>query len=274
MLSKKDIVLAQEFRESLAECEVKVLDSDLPKLISKFYEELKEELRISGKENNDEAEGEGEAFESVVFWAHDSFDYDNQKIDWSYGNVEKEDTTENLNLDYGKEYSNKTVLIRLLIPDLNRRKSIYDFWDKFFKLENNFKLSDVNEEFSKELVKSKKHEAEWCRFAGTQNKWYSGPEDLIYFLKSVVVNEEYIFICFDVDGLDVITSFDENFSKFEEQFSNIQEVLLQMRGVKKVWIKIRPETNTKTEYTGFHPAPDSDPFLVDTPLKNDHEWIT
>jgi hypothetical protein len=268
MLNKKDTILAREFSEALEDCDIKVTDSDLPKLVSMFYEELK----IIDKGRNNETEGE--AFELVALWANDSFNENGKHIDWNYGNVNTNDTNNTLTLDYGKKYSNKTVLIRLLIPDLKRRNSIHNFWNNFCRIDNDFTLNNVNEEFSKEVTKSKKLEVEWCRYRFKNNSWNFGPENLIYCLKSVITHEQFIYVCFDIDDLDVTNSFEEDFYKFEKQFRNIQEILLQMRGVNKIWLKIRPETNTKTEYTYFYPMPGSDPGLVDTPLKNDNEWLS
>jgi len=93
MLDKKDELLAQEFREFLTDCEVKVLDSDLPKLVSKFYDEL----NITGKERNNETEGE--AFELVASWAHESFNLTGEYINWFDNEISKDDSMPNLDME-------------------------------------------------------------------------------------------------------------------------------------------------------------------------------
>lgn len=115
MLNKKDTILAQEFRETLENCDIKVTDSDLPKLVSMFYEELK----IIDKNRNDETDGE--AFESVLEWANDSFDLNGEFIDWGDNVVSKIKSMPNL--DYGKDdIRNKTAVIRFHVKVKSKRK--------------------------------------------------------------------------------------------------------------------------------------------------------
>ena len=269
MLNSKDTILAQEFRETLEDCDVKVTDSDLPKLVSMFYKELK----IIGKGRNNETEGE--AFEHVLIWANDSYDLNhNESIDW--GERETSITEKTLKLDYGKSYSNKTAVIRFLVPDIERRDSLYKFWNRFSNFDKNLPLSTATEEFSKITIKSKKIQVEWCRYKYHHDKsWSVGPENIIYCVKSVVKNEEFVYVCFDLDGLDILDLCDTDFFRFEKYFANLQDILIRISGVKKIWLKIRPETNTKIEYTYFYPMADgTDAGLIETPLKSEYEWLS
>jgi hypothetical protein len=168
--------------------------------------------------------------------------------------------------NYGKEKENKTALIRFQVKAKRKREAIKIFFNEFIDIARE-DLEKFQDSFIG-LVKSKAHDIKWCGFKWKESKnWYEGPKALIYGLKFVTDQDDYIYLGFDLEGLDL----HEGRSR-DEDLENLIFVLSNIDGVKKTWIKFRPGAKTIKELYIYHPGMGDEPMVLRRPLSEDTEW--
>jgi len=243
MLKNKDKVLALEFREALSDSDCIVCDEDLPKLVSKYHDELK----LIDKEINDETKGE--AFEEVLFWAIDSFNLTGEYIDWGDNIVSKVDNMPVL--DFGtKNIRKNTAVIRFHITNKPKRDRLFDFWKKYCLIGTDISLKDVSNDFIPLFKKNKAvsgfKDLRWC---GWEEEYCL--HELIFGIKSVIAHDEHLYVCFDTSIVPNMPN-EGMCSSAINPLLNLVYLLSYLDGVKKTWIKVRPASTDKLElYTSW-----------------------
>jgi len=182
-----------------------------------------------------------------------------------------------LEFDYGKVTLNKTAIIRFLIPDKKDIISISNFWNKFCN-NTQVTLEDFSKEFSKVTYNARNRKFEWCKHSYMCNgyqpdpfEWQYGPENLMYGIRFVILDDQFLYVGFDLEGLGLYES--QNLSTFVSEFSTLQRLLLEFKGVKKIWMKIRPEN--QSEYFCEFPLADGEPGLyLLYAITDENDWDT
>lgn len=169
--------------------------------------------------------------------------------------------------DYGKERNNKTAIIRLQIKGKGKRRKIADQFNSAFELKSESDLSNFSADF-KQLTKSRWYDTKWCGFKWKDKKtWAEGPDNLIYGLKFIIEEDVFIYLGFDLEGLDLHGDRSRDSDLF-----HLTLLLSSLDGVSKTWIKFRPGANTIKELYIYHPGMGDEPTVLRRSLTDDTEW--
>ncbi len=169
--------------------------------------------------------------------------------------------------DYGKVMNNKTAIIRLQIKAKGKRANAFELFDSYLRSKSDAKHDDFCRSF--DLMSSAElHDVKWCAFKWKEKEhWYQGPRNLIRGLLFVEEKDKFLYLGFDLAGLDV----HEERSR-EQDIEHLTFVMNSVQGVSKVWIKFRPEENTTNELYIFHPGMGDEPMVLIRSLTRDSQW--
>jgi hypothetical protein len=169
------------------------------------------------------------------------------------------------NINYDKDGNENTLLIRLHIKAQSKRKKLFDLFQKALNLKSPQDHDRFVEGFNR-LTKSNTHEIVWCKFRSMgRERWYEvASEDLLAGLVDVVDNDEYLYLAFDLSKLKTGSKFKLN------EF--VYFVFFGLDGVKKVWVKYRPQGYAQGEMYLYHPGMGDESYFIDSDTRDDVSW--
>jgi len=168
--------------------------------------------------------------------------------------------------NFGKERANQTALIRIQVKAKKKSSAIKTLFETAMDIHEE-NLHNFKEQFS-QLVDSSSHDVKWCGFRWKDDKsWHEGLENLIYGLTFVVHQDEFIYLGFDLNDLNLHSE-----RSRDNDLENLIFVISSLDGVKKTWIKYRPGVKTVKELFIFHPGMGDEPMVLRQPLSEDSEW--
>lgn len=170
-------------------------------------------------------------------------------------------------LDYGKDRRNQTAIVRMKIKSEAKRKKLVGFFRDAIGIRPDSGFDRFMAGFDG-LVKSKTHDVQWCKFRWSDEQyWYCGPSALIFGLIAVAEDGDFVYLGFDLDGLEL-----HGERTREAEFEALVFVLFALDGVSKAWVKVRPGSNTARELYAFHPALGGESALYKQPVTDETDW--
>lgn len=174
--------------------------------------------------------------------------------------------------EYNKCTNNKTALVRLKVKGKKKQKRIIEI---FTSINNQFSC-EGNDGFRAKFqelfdYEDSENRIRWCAHKFFTNNWNVGPENLISGFKFITAIDSFVYIGFDLDGLDLWSVSDYN--GMRKGILTLMEVLNAADGVDKVWVKFRMNTNSIQELYSYYPGMGDDSstiYYVD--YSSDHEW--
>lgn len=170
-------------------------------------------------------------------------------------------------LDYGKNRASETALIRFQIKGKANRSKVREMFEKYINIKdtNAFKLFSVAFE---ELATSNTHIITWSKIREIQSEsWVETPENLIYGLRFLVEQDNFLYLGFDIENLDIHCNRSMNID-----LENLITQLTTLSGVNKTWIKYRPGKQTTRERYLYYPDSGRPPSVRVQELTTDYEW--
>ena len=83
-----------------------------------------------------------------------------------------------------------------------------------------------------------------------------------------LVEGEYIYVGFDLER----TGIAKNVLAWMEYADALANVVCQLRGVNKVWFKVRPEQRSAEEVFTYFPNPADEYFAHERPVSKEMDW--
>lgn len=184
--------------------------------------------------------------------------------------------------DFGKDKTDYTALIRLLIPAEANRTALADLFEGARGESDDSLVETFRASCEGNFKPSAKKCARWCAFdfEGKGKRWHGGFTDLIKGVVFVVVQNDYLYIGFDTSHVE---SLREDLTDYDKEriasarMQNTATVFEHFKGVKEVWMKFRVpayarESGDAAEYYVKTPNEYDDPYVDERSVTSDDDW--
>ncbi|MDP5138426.1 hypothetical protein ORJ04_20985 [Rheinheimera baltica] len=173
-----------------------------------------------------------------------------------------------LSFNYGKSGRGQTALIRLKVSSASKLKVLHQLFHRFIGIKSEEQYQAFVADFNAK-TQSKQHDVQWCRFKWKgEEKWYSpGPTRLIYGLSDVASADDSLYLAFNLNRAGLLNEKD-----WPALLETLYFVLFNLFGVKKVWLKVRPEDPALAEWYLYHPGLGDEPAADWYQLNDDNDW--
>lgn len=184
--------------------------------------------------------------------------------------------------EFGKDKTDYTALIRLLVPTKANRTALADLFevarcDSSDNLVENFKASCEGH-----YKASVSNCVRWCAFDfdGNGKRWHGGLTGLIQNIAFISVQNDYLYVGCDISELPTmredLTDYDKE-RVANARMQNTATVLEHFKGVKEVWMKLRipasaRECGAATEFYVKTPSAYDEPYVDERSVTSDDDW--
>lgn len=170
-------------------------------------------------------------------------------------------------LDYGKDKACKTAIVRMLIRGKSKRNGVRDVFEKALSIAPMDSLSKFSDSFEG-LVGSESLIVSWCKYKKSEDgPWINGPENLIFGIKFVEEQNNYLYLGFDLESIEI-----HDGRPIDKDLRSLILILDSIDGVNRTWIKYRPGQNTIVERYIYYPNGSRAPHVVLNDLTEDNLW--
>lgn len=170
-------------------------------------------------------------------------------------------------MDYGKSRANETALIRLQIRAKAKRLDLRKLFEEYINLKGDNAFTQFSEAFEA-LIISSNLIVTWSQIKSkTSDRCVKTPENLIYGLRFVVEQDSFLYLGFDLKGLDLHAN-----RIMDRDLINLMRVISSLNGVNKTWMKYRPGKQTTRERYLFCSGSDREATIEVQGLTEDSEW--